>query len=169
MGWGNPPYFMSTFSVHADKPPYLQSLWQLIEPTVAALDLEIVGLHHQTHHNPPILRVDIRNPQQDTGLADCERVSRAIEPILDGAEHLLPEAYVLEVSSPGAERNLTTDREFQVFRGFSVAIHVSPPIKGKSDWRGKLLERTEDAVVVMIQGRKVPLPRGQVTQVLLTH
>jgi len=160
---------MSSSSVHADNPPYIQALWQLIEPTIAALDLEIVGLHHQTHHNPPILRVDIRNPQHDTGLADCERVSRAIEPILDGAEHLLPEAYVLEVSSPGAERNLTTDREFQVFRGFSVTIHVSPSIKGKSDWSGKLLERTEDLVIVMIQGRKVPLPRGQVTQVLLTH
>jgi ribosome maturation factor RimP len=160
---------MSTSSAHADRPPYLQALWQLIEPAVAALGLEVVDLHHQTHHSPPVLRVDIRNPEQDTGLADCERVSRAIEPILDGAEHLLLEAYVLEVSSPGAERNLTTDREFQVFRGFSVAIHVRPPIKGKSDWSGKLLERTEDAVIVMIQGRKVSLPRGQVTQVLLTQ
>ncbi len=160
---------MATSSGPADLPPYVQALWQLIEPTVAALNLEIVGLQHQTHHSPPILRIDIRNPQQDTGLADCERVSRAIEPLLDGAEHLLLGAYVLEVSSPGADRNLTTDREFQVFRGFSVAIQVSPPLKGKSEWNGKLLERTEDAVIVMIQGRKVTLPRDQVTQVLLTR
>jgi hypothetical protein len=52
-----------------------------------------------TNKTPVLLRVDIRNPDQNTGLDDCERMSHALEPTLDEIDIILY-AYVLEVSSP---------------------------------------------------------------------
>ncbi|NJD19275.1 MAG: ribosome maturation factor, partial [Gemmatimonadetes bacterium] len=48
-------------------------------------------------------------------------VSRALEPWLDGREDV-PERYVLEVSSPGVDRPLLRDRDYERFRGEQVAV-----------------------------------------------
>ena len=50
-------------------------------------------------------------------------MSRALETALDAID-LIPHAYVLEISSPGAARILEGDREFVAFRGFMVAVNM---------------------------------------------
>ncbi len=51
-------------------------------------------------------------------MADCAVVSRSLEPWLDGREDL-PERYVLEVSSPGVDRPLVRDSDYERFQGGS--------------------------------------------------
>ena len=76
---------------------------------VCSSDLVVKVVFH-TNQSPPVLRVDIRNPNQDTSLNDCERMSRNLEASLDAAS-IIPDAYVLEVSSPGISQQLQTDRK----------------------------------------------------------
>jgi ribosome maturation factor RimP len=89
--------------------------------------------------------VDIRNCADDTSLDDCERMSRALEEQLDALD-LIPDSYVLEISSPGISRELTTDREFISFKGFSVIVKTSEPVEGHTEWRGKLIRRDDTGV-----------------------
>ncbi len=110
------------------------------------------------------MRVDIRNPQQDTGLDDCERMSRALEAELDVAE-IIPDAYMLEVSSPGISRELVTDREFISFKGFPVVISTSPPHNGQQEWIGHLIRRDETTVYLNQKGRVIGIPRSLITRV----
>ena len=97
---------------------------------------------------------------------DCERMSRALEASLDAAE-IIPDAYVLEVSSPGISRQLVTDREFISFKGFPVIISTSPPYEQQQEWIGQLVRRDETTVCLNQKGRVVEIPRNLITTVQL--
>jgi ribosome maturation factor RimP len=144
--------------------PLVPQIIDLASPVAEELGLEVVGVVFHTNQRPPILRIDIRNPQEDTGLNDCERMSRALEASLDAAE-IIPDTYVLEVSSPGISRQLVTDREFISFKGFTVIISTSPPYDGQQEWSGQLIRRDENTVYLNQKGRTVEIPRTLITRV----
>ncbi len=146
--------------------PLIPQIIDLATPVAESLGLEIVGAVFHTNQRPPVLRVDIRNPSQDTGLDDCERMSRALEPALDAAD-IIPDAYVLEISSPGISRQLITDREFISFKGFTVVVNTSQPYEGQPQWTGQLIKRDENAVYLNQKGRAVAIPRSLITRVQL--
>jgi ribosome maturation factor RimP len=146
--------------------PLIPQIIELATPVAEELGLEVVGAVFQTNKRPPVLRVDIRNPISDTGLNDCEQMSRALEATLDAAE-IIPDAYVLEISSPGISRLLSTDREFISFKGFGVIITLASPVEGKMEARGNLIGRDEAAVHLNQKGRAIAIPRDLVTRVEL--
>ncbi len=148
--------------------PLVPQIIDLATPVAEELGLEVVGVVFHTNQRPPILRVDIRNPHQDTGLDDCERMSRALEATLD-AQEIIPDAYVLEVSSPGISRELTTDREFVSFKGFPVIVSTSPPYEGQQEWTGQLIGRDETSVYLNQKGRAIAIQRTQITKVRLNE
>lgn len=148
--------------------PLIPQIIDLAIPVAESLGLEVVGAVFQTNHRPPVLRVDIRNTERDTGLDDCEQMSRALEARLDEAG-VIPDAYVLEVSSPGISRVLNTDREFISFKGFAVTVTTSESHAGHKEWTGQLIGRDDEAVHLSQKGRAIAIPRHLVTQVQLAE
>ncbi|WP_310482969.1 ribosome maturation factor RimP [Chamaesiphon sp. VAR_48_metabat_403] len=146
--------------------PLIPQITDLATPIATELGLEVVAVMFHTHERPPSLRVDIRNPTADTGLQDCERMSRALEAALDAAE-VIPFAYALEVSSPGTSRELTTDREFNAFGGFAVSITANEPVNGKTEWQGQLIRRDDTTIYLSQKGRTIEIPRTAVGKVYL--
>jgi ribosome maturation factor RimP len=146
--------------------PLIPQIIDLAMPIAQDLGLEVVSAVFQTHQNPPVLRVDIRNRQTDTSLNDCEQMSRALEAMLDSL-NAIPEAYVLEVSSPGTSRTLTTEREFIVFKGFAVRVETSQLFEGHQQWSGQLVGRDETTLQINRKGRIIVIPRALVTEVKL--
>lgn len=146
--------------------PIIPQLIDLATPVAQNLGLEVVGAVFHTNRRPPVLRVDIRNCNDDTSLDDCERMSRALEEKLDALD-LIPDTYVLEVSSPGISRELTTDREFISFKGFPVVVRTSEPYEGHTEWRGQLVRRDDTEVCLNQKGRAIAIPRQLVVRVQL--
>ena len=138
--------------------PLIPQILQIAEEVASTIGLEVVDIALLTNKNPAVLRVDIRNPDQNTGLDDCERMSRSLEPTLDETD-LIPYAYVLEVSSPGAERQLEGDREFVAFKGFMVTVSAVDTHEGQQSWSGHLISRNETHVSISVKGRIVNIPR----------
>ncbi|HBB35300.1 MAG TPA: ribosome maturation factor RimP [Cyanobacteria bacterium UBA8803] len=146
--------------------PLIPQLIDLATPIAEKFGLEIVGAVFHTNRRPPVLRVDIRNCTGDTGLDDCERMSRALEEKLDAVD-IIPDAYVLEISSPGISQELTTDRDFISFKGFPVIVKTSEPYEGHQEWRGQLIRRDDTGVYLNQKGRAFAIPRLLVTRVHL--
>jgi ribosome maturation factor RimP len=96
------------------------------------------------------------------GIGDCERVSREVGDLLDVAG-LIDEAYDLEVSSPGLERQLRTDREFRWALGKRVRCWLA----GGEEFRGRLADVTPERLVLDRDGERVELARGTVTKARL--
>lgn len=147
--------------------PLIPQILELASPVARALNLEIVNAVFHTSQHPPILRIDVRNLSADTGLEDCAAMSRALEEALEAAEQSMPEAYVLEVSSPGLSDILSSDRDFTTFRGFPVIVTASEPHQGRTAWEGSLVGRDETAVRLNQRGRAIAIPRALVSQVQL--
>ncbi|MBI4054607.1 MAG: ribosome maturation factor RimP [Elusimicrobia bacterium] len=70
-------------------------------------------------------------------LGDCERLSRKIESLMD-SQNLLQVSYVLEVSSPGVDRILKKERDFERFRDHRVHLKLKEPSQGQKNYRGTL-------------------------------
>jgi ribosome maturation factor RimP len=68
---------------------------------------------------------------------DCVRVSRETEAILD-ADDFIPSAYLLEVSSPGLERELYSLKDFEKFTGKLAKVRTHAPIDGQRNFRGRI-------------------------------
>jgi ribosome maturation factor RimP len=148
--------------------PLIPQITELATPVAASLGLDVVGAVFHTNQSPPILRVDIRNQEQDTSLQDCARMSQALEAVLDESD-VIPDAYVLEVSSPGISRILTTDREFISFKGFPVEVTTLEPYKGQNTWAGNLIRREDESIHLSQKGRAIAIPRSLIERVQLVE
>ncbi|MEM1308380.1 MAG: ribosome maturation factor RimP [Cyanobacteria bacterium P01_D01_bin.71] len=148
--------------------PLIPQVLDLAAPVAERLGLDVVDAVFQTNHSPPVLRVDVRNSQQeDTSLEDCEQMSQALAAVLDDTD-LIPDAYVLEVSSPGISHTLTSDRDFIVFKGFMVEAKLNEVYKKRQNWVGQLLKRDEEYLHLSRKGKPTKLPRTLIEQVQLS-
>ncbi|NJN29962.1 MAG: ribosome maturation factor RimP [Synechococcales cyanobacterium RM1_1_8] len=148
--------------------PIIPQVLELAEPIAAAMALEVVGAVFQTNQSPPVLRLDLRSLEGETSLDHCSEVSRSLEAAIEAAE-LLPDAYVLEVSSPGLSDLLSQDRDFVSFRGFPVRIETLAPHRGQTRWEGTLMRRDDDHVLINQKGRPIKIPRDLVREVRLSE
>ncbi len=163
MEWGFPALF-AFYSPMTH--PLIEPIHNLAQSLAPSLGLELVEVYVQTHCNPAVVRIDIRKPADEVGLDDCERMSLALEAELDRLD-LIPFPYTLEVSSPGIDQFLTTDRHFAAFRGFTIAVSAHTPYGGKDYWEGQLVERTAEVIKLAQRGKVVAIPRSVVSQVEL--
>jgi ribosome maturation factor RimP len=145
------------------------SLEQQLEQHVEALGYELVDLERAGSRARPILRLRIDRPEGDqgVGLEDCARVSRALEAELD-ADERLSERYTLEVSSPGVERPLRRDRDFERFAGQEIAVQGPEVLAGRARrLQGELLGLVQDASGAAVRlrlpdGAEIDIPRTEI-------
>jgi ribosome maturation factor RimP len=77
---------------------------------------------------------------------DCSKVSRNLDTILD-AEDFIPSTYLLEVSSPGLERELYSQKDFEKFIGSLAKVKTGIPINGQKNFRGRIDSIEDDEIV----------------------
>ncbi|MDQ1146707.1 ribosome maturation factor RimP [Bacillus sp. SORGH_AS 510] len=111
---------------------------ELATPIFQELGLELVEIEYVKEGKNWYLRVYI---DKDTGvdIEDCGLVSERLSEKLDALDPI-PHNYFLEVSSPGAERPLKKEKDFEKAIGKNVFVKTYEPIDGEKGFEGKLLE-----------------------------
>lgn len=84
---------------------------------------------------------------------DCEKVSKASSILLD-VDDSLHESYILEVSSPGIDRPLTREKDFERFAGSMIKIELKTPQNGNRRFKGQLLGIEGDRVKISLDPEK---------------
>lgn len=128
-----------------------EALTALLEPVVAGLGYELVGLEHLQGRGAGMLRIYIDHPAGIT-LEDCERVSRQVSAVLD-VEDPIAGAYRLEVSSPGVDRPLFTPAQFASHRGERVRVQLRRLVAGRRRLTGSLVSVEESGIGVEEAGQ----------------
>jgi ribosome maturation factor RimP len=141
----------------------IKKLMETIEPIVAALNYELYHLEYVKEAGEYYLRIYI---DSDNGISfeDCEKISRRISEALD-VDDPIEEAYYLEVSSPGIERGLYTDKHFEKFIGSDVNVKLNKLLEGKKALTGKLVRFDAESINVEAEGAEVSIPRDIVKSV----
>lgn len=126
--------------------PDRKAIIGLLEPVVEAQGYELVDLEVTGGGGDRTLRLFIDGPE-GVGLEDCEAVSRVVEEVLD--EHdPIPDSYSLEVSSPGIDRPLRRESDFERFAGEQVKVRTFAPVQGQRSFTG-ILEGREGSDVLL--------------------
>ena len=111
-----------------------------------------------------VLRITIDSEEGIT-IEDCERMHRAIDPVLDEADPI-EMAYDLEVSSPGIERELRTDEHIECFVGEEVDLRFFAPVCGQKTHRTILMGLSESGeVLVEMNGETVAFARDKIAKI----
>ena len=148
--------------------PLLPDLETLATDVAAGKGFDLCGIQLLTHMSPMTLEVQIRHSSgADVSLDDCAGFSGVLGDALE-ASSLLTDAYVLEISSPGIGDQLSSDRDFETFRGFPVEVHHRDKDDNEQRLEGLLLERDADTLQINIRGRIKRIPRDGVIGVRLT-
>lgn len=95
------------------------------------LGFVLVDAHFGQQGRKTALEISIHKPHGRVGLSDCEKVSRALDERLEAMSELpalLHGAYVLDVCSPGLERVLKHQREYDIFKGSLVEVKVKSDV-----------------------------------------
>lgn len=136
---------------------------EFLLPVVEGLGYTLWDVEYVKEGSEWYLRVTIDSPSGIT-IDDCERVHRAIDPVID--EHdPIENAYHLEVSSPGIERVLRTDVHLAAFAGEEVEIRLYAAVDGKKSLRGILGGTDEKTVTLLCGGQTVKLDRAKISRI----
>ncbi len=138
----------------------IQKVWELAEPVVISLGLELVDVEFQRERQGWVLRLYIDKPG-GVNLGDCVRVSEVLGDLLD-AKDFIHHAYHLEVSSPGLDRPLRKKEDFKRFAGDKVRIQMEEPIEGRRNFTGLLRGIEGEDILLEVDGRLWRLPRDKV-------
>jgi ribosome maturation factor RimP len=112
----------------------------LVEPIVRAHGGEVVDMEFKSEQGGWVLRVYVEklgsaetHASTETAAVDldlCTQVARELSPALDAVD-VIPHRYHLEVSSPGVERPLRSERDFVRFQGKKAKVKLNTAIKGQ--------------------------------------
>ncbi len=139
---------------------------QYAAPIAEQLNLTLWHVEYGKEATGYVLRLIIDKPG-GVGTDDCEALSRAIDPWLDETD-FIPDAYCLEVSSPGIERVLHTDEQRRQFIGSDVTIKLYKPIDGARVFQGVLVEATPD-IAIDSNGRRLAFAKSDIAVIQLLY
>jgi ribosome maturation factor RimP len=140
-----------------------EAIGEIIERVAAREGLELVHWETVGPRNNFVLRIYIDKPG-GVNHGDCEAVSHQVGALLDVGD-LIPNRYVLEVSSPGIERGLYKRADYERFSGRRIKVKTSEPIDGQRNFRGKLMGLAGDNVCLDADGRgQIEIPYEQIVK-----
>lgn len=125
------------------------SITAFLKPIVAAMDLTLWGCVYLSQGKHSVLKVFIDRP---TGVSaeDCASVHRQVVSVL-AVEEMIRGDYRLEVSSPGVERQLFEQAQFEDYIGDTVAIQTKVPIAGQRNFKGVLKAVVETGITLEME------------------
>ena len=134
----------------------LEEVRQQIDPLLRSQGFDLVDLEYQRGPQGWVLRIYIDREGGIT-LDECAEVSGEIGTLLE-VKDVIPNPYVLEVSSPGLTRPLKKPEDFNKFSHRLVKIKLYEPLDGRKNFKGTLLGLEGEKVRLEAEGRVYELP-----------
>ena len=135
---------------------------EAIEPTVSALGYRIWDVTYQKLGADYHLEITI-DSDNGINIDDCEKVHRAIDPILDEYD-FIEGFYYLEVSSPGIERELRTEEHISLSLGETVEVKLFAAKDGRKSFVATLDSYENGVVTFLLDGEKTELPMSDISK-----
>lgn len=150
----------------AKKEEYEQKTEQLLEPIITEHHFELVDVEYVKEGSNWYLRAYIDKSGGIT-VDDCELVSRALSDLLD-KQDFIPDAYILEVSSPGLGRQLKKEKDFKRSLGEEVDVKLYKAIDKQKQFTGVLKDYDDEKITLEFEeGNTLDIPRQNISLIRL--
>ena len=141
---------------------------ELAKRTASEKGFDVIAVELHTQIKPMTIQLQIRpKGGGDVSVDDCALLSAPISNAFDQSE-LLINPYVLEISSPGINELLKTNRDFETFKGFPVEVTFIDKNQQEAQQSGLLYEKSINQLKLNCKGRIIIIPVLKVLKVRLT-
>ncbi len=133
---------------------------ELAKPIIDRNNFELVEIEYKKEGPDWYLRVYI-DKEGGITIDDCQSVSEELSDLLDIADPI-EQSYIFEVSSPGLDRPLKTDRDYRKNIGKPIEIKLFSPLEGKKIIEGILIGHTENSVEIEVEGKALNVEKASI-------
>lgn len=137
------------------------SIHTAIEPDVEGLGYTVEYVENVKEGESKILRVVIDKENTSLTTDDCEIVSRKIEDKVDSL--MKDETYILEISSPGLERELKNTKLYNKYIGYNIRVKLYNKIDNLKELEGVLKEATDEYVIITSGDKEIKIERENIS------
>lgn len=141
----------------------IEEIQNALSPIAEEMNIEIVEVEFKQGKDPA-LTVYI-DTETGVDLDTCEKFHRAIDPVLDEVDPTFGAPYTLNVSSPGLDRPLKTERDFRKCLNQKVEVKLFAPLKGKKFFEATLVAFDENCVELEEKGEKIKLEKTKIAKI----
>ncbi len=148
--------------------PLEQKIYDLVEPVVADLGFSLHHVKITGEGSASNVQIMAEDPAMKNLLVDdAAKISRAISAVMD-VEDPINGAYRLEVSSPGIDRLLISQQDFEDFKGFEAKLETALPAEnGQKRFRGVLNGMNDEKILVTTDTGDVEIPYSDLAKAKL--
>lgn len=147
----------------------LDVLKEKIEKALSALaeesSLDIVEITLKKHRQDTMLDVICDKPEGGISVDECSAFNKKACELID-EERLLEDPYTVEVSSPGLDRPLKTEKDFRRNIGKEVEVYLSEKVNEKNFWTGAIKDVTASKVTIVAK-EETEIPLDLINKALL--
>lgn len=145
-----------------------ETVAQALAPVAAEMGMQLWDVLYHKVGADWILDITL-DKEEGVTIDDCERFHRAIDPLLDELDPI-EDAYILQVSSPGIERDIRTEAHIGACMGEEVEARLFAPLAGKRCYIG-VLEAYQDGVLTLRTEPEeaVQIPRASISRMHTTY
>jgi ribosome maturation factor RimP len=141
----------------------IEDIQNTLAPIAEEMQIEIVEVEFKQGREPALtVYIDIEG---GVDLDTCEKFHRAIDPVLDELDPTFGTPYTLNVSSPGLDRPLKTDRDFDKCIGLLVEVKLFAPMQGKKFFEAILKGHDENCVYLEEKGAELKLEKSKIAKI----
>ena len=124
-------------------------VYKLVSPIAESFGLEVIEVLYEKKYDGMNLTVVI-DKEGGVTIDDCEKLHRAIDAPLDELEPI-DTAYILNVSSPGIDRPLKTERDYKRNLDKKISVKLYKPFDGKKNYEGVLESYGDDKFTIRMK------------------
>lgn len=139
----------------------------LIEPILLELGFELVDVDYLSEHGKWVLRIYIDKASGVT-IDDCARISRELGDLID-IKDIVRHKYVLEVSSPGLNRPLKKEADFDRAIGKKIKVKMKMPVNGRRNFSGYLQDVRDHIIYIEDEGGLIALSWPEIDKANLVY
>ena len=143
---------------------------ELLEEHLTDKDLELYRVVYKKEGKDWVLRVFLDKPMNSeheyVDIDECEEVNRWLSDKMDELD-FIDRAYNLEVSSPGLDRELIKDSDFDRFAGRLVEVKTYEQVNGNKNFEGTLVGKADGIVTIDIDGTELKLEDTKISKINL--
>lgn len=135
-------------------------VYDIAKPIVDRHGFELVEVEYKKEGADWYLRIYL-DKEDGITIDDCQSVSEVVSDLLDEADPI-DHSYIFEVSSPGIDRPLKTERDYRKNTDKPVEVKLFSPLNGKKVVEGILRGYTSDKVEMEIEGKTIEIERNSI-------
>jgi ribosome maturation factor RimP len=125
----------------------VEKVKELLQPILEEGNFELVDIEFVREPVGWVLRIYADRPEGGITISDCQWISERIGTVLD-VEDVIPHSYNLEVSSPGLDRPLKSQKDFERHKGIVVKIKTTEPLDNQRNFKGEVVSTSKEGVTI---------------------